>query len=223
MAIQRPALVDKYFHENSRLPYGLTVGEIRKAISAAYDLLDGLNQYLVSRGYGRLEDLLLGNSFAGVLSEVLVKSISDCSVTMTRNLQIGGFPDLIPRGRYASDSVLRGKQGIEIKSSKQSGGWQGHNPEAGWIMIFRYVVDTEDIAGGRPRPTEFVEVLAARLGEDDWNFSGRRGGSRRTITASINRQGVAKLRANAVYRHPDYAVRVRNQPPSSSASKRGSV
>jgi len=51
-----------------------------------------------------------------------------------------------------------------------------------------------------------VEVLAARLEETDWNFSGRSETSRRTITASINQDGMTKLRANPVYRHPNYAI-----------------
>jgi len=209
--IERAALVDDYFRPDAVLPYGLVVAEVKAAINTTYDFLCDVNTFLVERGYGRLEDLLLGNSFAGVLSEVLVKNLADHSATLVRNIRIGGHPDLIPVGLYPDDTVLRGAEGIEVKASKQSGGWQGHNPEAGWLMVFRYMVDTKTEPVEARAPMQFVEVLAARLEEADWSFSGRSGASRRTITASINRDGMAKLRANPVYRHPDYAVAARRR------------
>jgi len=93
-----------------------------------------------------------------------------------------------------------GDEGIEVKASKQKGGWQGHNPEGGWFMIFRYEVDRETMPMEERRPTQIVEVLIAKLTKDDWSFSGRKGKSRRTITASIRASGVKKLRDNWVYR-----------------------
>jgi len=205
-SIQRPRLTEAYFFPGVQLPYGLTVTEVKAAINAAYDLLHDINAFLVSRGYARLEDLLLGNAFAGLLSEVLVKSLSDHSATLVRNAYTGGHPDLILRGVYPNNAVLRAPEGLEVKSSRQSGGWQGHNPEAGWVMVFRYAVDSKTIPLEARQPTQIVEVLAARLEMSDWNFSGRSGTSRRTITASINRHGMAKLRGNCVYRDPAFAV-----------------
>jgi hypothetical protein len=51
-----------------------------------------------------------------------------------------------------------------------------------------------------PKPFRFIAVYAAHLNKEDWNFSGRSATSRRTITASVNQQGVEKLRANWIYR-----------------------
>ena len=49
-----------------------------------------------------------------------------------------------------------------------------------------------------------VACLQARyLGRKDWTFSGRREGSRRTPTASINPNGLQKLEAGAVYARQD--------------------
>ena len=50
-----------------------------------------------------------------------------------------------------------------------------------------------------PKPFQFRGVYGARLEEEDWNFSGRSETSRRTITASVNRQGVAKMKENWIY------------------------
>jgi hypothetical protein len=49
------------------------------------------------------------------------------------------------------------------------------------------------------RPTEIAGVYAAQLRKRDWSFSGRKGESRRTITASITKSGMDKLRSNIVY------------------------
>jgi hypothetical protein len=154
-------LIQGYFNSNAKLPYGLTIGEVKATINAVYDFLHEINTFLIERGYSRLEDLLLGNTFAGVLSEILVKNLSNCSDTMVRNTRVGGYPDLIQRGVYLNDSILQGAEGIEIKVSKQRGGWQGHNPEEGWVMVFRYVLDTETLPVENRNPTEIVEVLAA--------------------------------------------------------------
>jgi hypothetical protein len=203
---ERPSLVDNYFNPDAELPYGLTVTEVKAAINAAYDLLHDVNTFLAGRGYSRLEDLLLGNAFAGLLSEVLVRSLADHSPALVRNTYVGGHPDLILPEAYPNDAALKAAEGIEIKSSKQKGGWQGHNPEEGWVMVFRYTIDTKTTPIEGREPTEVVEVLTARLEMNDWNFSRRSETSRRTITASINRYGMQKLRANPIYRDPSHAV-----------------
>ncbi len=204
--ITRVEVIDEYVNRSAVLPYGLTVLQVKSAVAALYEFLQAANAFLVGRGYDRLEEMLLGNAFAGLLSEVLVKSVADHSTTLVRNRYVGGHPDLILRGEHADDAVLRASEGIEVKTSKQGGGWQGHNPEQGWLMIFRYVMDTRTIPVQNRRPTEVVEILAAKLDRDDWSFSGRKGTSRRTITASVNRSGMTKLRANPIYRHPEYVV-----------------
>jgi hypothetical protein len=171
--IQRPIVLEEHFNDGAVLPYGLTVAEVKQAMHGTYDFFHAINPLLVERGYGRLEDILLGNSFAGVLSETLVKNLSDASHTLTRNRKVGGHPDLILSGRYPGDAVLRGEDGIEVKASKTKGGWQGHNPEKGWVVIFRYIVDTLTEPVEDRHPTEFVEVLAAELETDDYRLDQR--------------------------------------------------
>lgn len=53
--------------------------------------------------------------------------------------------------------------------------------------------------GVAPRPFAFRSVYVARLEESDWKFSGRKEGSKRTITASVTGVGRKKLLANWVY------------------------
>jgi hypothetical protein len=149
---------------------------------------------LLGKSYSVIEELMMGNAFSGFMGEILVKQISVRSKTLVRNSKIGGHPDLLPRAKYPGDSVLYGDEGIEVKVSKQRGGWQGHNAEEGWLMVFVYDI------GNKMAQTEIASVLAAKLTKNDWSFSGRSATSRRTITASIKKEATERLRKNWIYR-----------------------
>lgn len=207
--LRRPNLDPAHINPRAQLPYQLTVDQVMRTLERTYDFLHDLNVFLTLPGneYGRLEDLLLGNSFAGVLSEVLVRTLARTVPSLAANRKVGGFPDVLPIELFgAHPAELHAEHGIEVKASKQSGGWQGHNPEAGWYMIFRYAIDTATLPVEARASTRFVQVLAARLEMSDWKFAGRGRGSRRTPTASISKAGMHKLRANPVYQHPAYVV-----------------
>ncbi|NCO39951.1 MAG: hypothetical protein COZ06_38825 [Armatimonadetes bacterium CG_4_10_14_3_um_filter_66_18] len=198
-------LVTRYVNRQVALPYELTVDEIEQAVAETYRLYHGINDFLVRGGFRPMEELVLGNSLSGLLSEFLVKNIATASTHLEANLKVGGHPDLLPKGYYSSNLVLKGDEGIEVKSSIQKGGWQGHNPEDCWVMIFRYAVGEQE--GGERMPLTFVEILCAKLTKADWSYSGRKGDSRRTPTASITMSGVEKLRRNFLYRVPGAGVR----------------
>lgn len=201
----RPTRLDpRYVNQHASLPYGLRVDEVVKAVAETYRLLHGLNDYLVGAGFHSLEELLLGNSLSGIISEFLVKNIASASTTLEANLKVGGHPDLLPKGHYSSNLVLKGDEGIEVKSSIQAGGWQGHNPEDCWLMVFRYAVGEQE--DGAKLPLTFIEILCAKVEQSNWSFSGRKGSSRRTPTASITASGVEKLRRNFLYRIPGVGV-----------------
>lgn len=192
-------LDSKCINNSAILPYGLTVESLNFAIMKTYKVFHGLNHYLANSEQRALEEMLLANTLSGMISEMLVKHISDNSDALVKNVKVGGHPDLLPADMYFEPSVHRGKHGVEIKASQHSGGWQGHNPETGWLMIFCY--DIEDGYSLR-----FNEILCAYLEESDWNFSGRSTDSRRTPTASINKNGLHKLRNNYIYRLTGFGV-----------------
>lgn len=204
-AIKKAMVVPAFVVKNAVLPLGLKVDEVIKAIGATYDLIYELNNFLVKKKIERLETLILGNSFSGIISEFLVRNISNCSVAVVRNEKIGGHPDLIKRDAYHNNQVLKG-DGLEIKASKHSGGWQGHNPEDIWLIVFRYELDETTSDPYKREPVTFVQVLAAELKKSDWKFSGRIGDSRRTPTASILSSGMDKLRSNPIYQDPAFIV-----------------
>jgi hypothetical protein len=150
---------------------------------------------------GLFEELALGNTFSALMSEILVKNIAKHCKMLVRNRRVGGHPDLIPANHPGGDDQLRCDQGIEVKASRQPGGWQGHNPETGWLIIFRY-----ELARSESSPTRVVQILAANLQAEDWSLAERGATSRRTRTCSINQHGMQKLRGNPVYEEPEYVV-----------------
>jgi hypothetical protein len=102
---------------------------------------------------------------------------------------------------FKDERVQHSHIGIEIKASRYTSGWQGHNAENIWLMIF--VFDSNrpaDVGLAPPRPFKFVKVVGAELMEEDWQFSGRSETSRRTITASVRPSGYQKMEANWLYR-----------------------
>lgn len=205
--VSRPKLKRRGFRRRTVLPYGMRVGEIEAAMQYVYDFFYDINRFLVQQGWGRLEELLSAApaAFSGLISEIAVQGISKHSLSVTRNRYHNGRPDLVPNGYYPDDSVLAGSEGLEVKSSRNPSGWQGHNVESGWLIIFQYSIDTETQPIQDRSPTFFQRTLAAQLEEDDWGFSGRTRASRRTITASILRSGLEKLLLNPVYQDPAYA------------------
>lgn len=118
--------------------------------------------------------------------------------SMAKNKHHNGHPDLVPIGVYPGDAILHGADGIEVKASRYTRGWQGHNPENVWLLMF--IFDSNRTTDTIPRPFKFVSVAGARLEKGDWKFSGRSETSRRTITASVTPEGYTKVMANWIYR-----------------------
>lgn len=191
------------------MPYGMHADGVVGAINELYAYLYALNRTSVDHGYDRLEDLMQPAGFSGLLSNLVVQALAkhfnNANPGLAANQRKNGRPDLVPRAHYPDDAVLRGDEGVEVKVSRQPSGWQGHNPESGWIMIVQISVDLETQPIYDRAPTIVEAVYIGHLDESDWTFSGRSTTSRRTPTASINRQGVQKLQQGLVYSRLDVA------------------
>ena len=144
-------------------------------------------------------------NFSSLVGELMVATIPRYCSGIVKNRYHNGYPDLLPANVFSDDAVQHSDQGIEVKASRYRRGWQGHNPEAGWLLVFVFDSNrpSDDAKGQAPYPFRFVQVLGAELTRDDWSFSGRTGASRRTITASVKASGYAKMAANPIYRAPD--------------------
>ena len=168
------------------------------------EFLGFINQQMQTRGIERLEAMLMPANFSSIVGEFMNSGIPKHCPTLVKNQYHNGHPDLLPAGLFPDNAAQHAGEGIEIKGSRYLRGWQGHNPEDTWLMVF--VFDANRPADGTkgidPKRFRFVRVAGARLQEADWTFSGRTGTSRRTITASVNPSGYEKMMANWIYGPP---------------------
>lgn len=198
-----PVPIDpKGFNPRAEIPYGVKPSHVRKAMEEFIDFLGFINSQLHTRKLERLESFLMPANFSSIVGEFMGTAIPKHCKSVVRNKYHNGHPDVLPTGDYPDDAIQHGPEGIEIKGSRYLRGWQGHNAEEVWLMVFAFDSNTSRDAGLGidPRPFRFIKVLGAKLELNDWQFSGRSVTSRRTITASVKRSGFEKLEANWIYR-----------------------
>ena len=170
------------------------------------DFLAFIDTELVKKGMARIEDMLMPANFSSMVGEFMTAAIPKHCSTVAKNTYHNGHPDIVPSGKFKDNAAQHaGSDGIEVKASRYLRGWQGHNPENVWLLVFVF-------EGGRPtderkevaaKKFRFLLVAGALLEKSDWQFSGRTATSRRTITASVKRSGYEKMMANWIYRAPD--------------------
>lgn len=203
-----PEFKRRYFNPDAKLPYGVKPEEVADAIKEWYDLYNGLNEYLQSEGHHSIENLLrANNALSDFVGDILTDNLAEASAKLIKNQKQDGFPDILPVDNEEYESkdyrVHHGLEGIETKCSQQNGGWQAHNNEKAWFVIFRYGSIDRDVPPEEMDSVEIIQVLAGQLDEEDWSHSGRSDESRRTITSSIIASGMDKLRSNPIYQKPD--------------------
>jgi len=162
------------------------------------DFLGFVNLQLNTKSIQRLESMLMPANFSSIVGEFMSSTIPKYCNTIVKNKFHNGHPDMIPAGVFVNDAVQHATEGIEVKASRYLRGWQGHNPEDVWLMVF--VFDSNRPRDTIPRPFHFVMVAGAKLSKGDWIFSGRSATSRRTITASVTETGYQKMITNWIYR-----------------------
>ena len=194
------------FNPDAVLPYGLTVEPVFRAMQGFNDFLGFINQQLYTKEIPRFESMLMPANFSSIVGEFMNSSIPKHCPAIVKNRYHNGHPDLIPAGYYPGDSIQHGNKGIEIKGSRYLRGWQGHNPEDTWLMVFVFDSNrpVDEAQGIQPKPYRFIMVIGAQLVKTDWLYAGRSETSRRTITASVTRSGYEKMMSNWIYKDPCY-------------------
>jgi len=193
------------FNDKAKIPYGLTVDHIRSAMQDFIDFLSFINVQLHSKQIPRLESFLMPANFSSIVGEFATATIPKYCPTIFKNSYHNGHPDMVPAGRYPDNSTQRGSEGIEVKGSRYDKGWQGHNPEDVWLMVFVFDSNTarDKSLGIPPKSFKYKKVVGALLKKSDWQFAGRSETSRRTITASVTGSGLLKMESNWIYRCED--------------------
>jgi hypothetical protein len=197
----------KGFNSRAEIPYGIKTTHIRKAMKEFLEFLGFINRQLRRKKIERLESFLMPANFSSIVGEFMGSAIPKHCKTVVRNKYHNGHPDILPTAHCPEDAIQHGPEGIEIKGSRHLSGWQGHNAEEMWLMVFVFDANTSRDAGlgVEPKSFRFIKVVGAKLDRDDWQFSGRSETSRRTITASVKRSGFEKMEANWILRASEKA------------------
>ncbi len=191
------------FNLKAAIPFGVTIADVKRAMDDFTNFLEFVDTQLLDKGMTRIEDMLMPANFSSMVGEFMSVGISKYSKTVVKNQYHNGHPDLLPASKYEGNAAQHaGKDGIEIKASRYLKGWQGHNPEDAWLMVFVFQGGrpTDKLKGIKPVRFRFLMVVGALLSKKDWLFAGRSRTSRRTITASVTRSGLDKMTANWIYK-----------------------
>jgi hypothetical protein len=187
------------FNRGANLPYELRAIDFQLAMQDVYDFFFDVNTLLTRKGLQRLDDMLRPAIMSGLLSDMLTASLAKHSRTLAQNRYFNGHPDLIVQGRYANESVKSGSDGIEIKTTRKAGGAVDmHGARDQWLCVFVYNVDNEAEPAIDRTPMTFTEIYLGRVAIADFRKNPR--GELGTRTATLNREGIAKLRTLWVYR-----------------------
>jgi len=187
------------FNPDAVLPYELRLKDFEIAIQDAYDFFYDVNSFLLGKGLQRLEDMLRPAILSGVLSDMLTASLAKHARVLNVNNYFNGHPDLVVRGVYPKDSTKAGTEGVEVKATRKVGGAvDTHGARNQWMCVFVYRIDDESEPACDRDPMEISEVYLAKVSVEDFRRNPR--SELGTRTATLDREGIKKLRGNWIYR-----------------------
>jgi len=196
--VQRETLTGE-FNNKADLPYELRLRDFEIAMQDVYDFFYDVNRLLLDKGLHRLDDMLRPAATSGMISDMLTASLAKHSRTLVENRHFNGHPDLIVQGRYPQNAVRAGEHGVEVKSTRKPGGAvDTHGARDQGMAVFVYKTDHVTEPAAEREPMRFTEVYLARVTTSDFRRNAR--GELGTRTATLDRIGIQKLRANWIYR-----------------------
>ena len=199
MGILRNLVDTTKFNSQAELPYELRQQDFEIAMQDVYDFFYDVNSLLARKGLQRLDDMLRPAIMSGVLSDMLTASLAKHSRVLTENLYFNGHPDLIVQGVYPNNAVKAGDEGVEVKTTRKSGGAvDTHGARNQWMCVFVYQIDEQTEPARDRSPMTFSEVYLGRVTIEDFRHNPR--GELGTRTATLHREGVKKLRRNWLYK-----------------------
>jgi hypothetical protein len=187
------------FNAAAELPFALRLKDFEMAMQDVYDFFHDVNRSLLEKGLHRIDDMLRPAAMSGMISDMLTASLARHARTLVENRHFNGHPDLIVQGRYPNNATPSGEHGIEIKSTRKAGGAvDTHGARRQWMCVFVYRTDHTTEPAEARAPMRFTEVYLALVEPSDFRRNPR--GELGTRTATLDRAGIRKLRANWIYR-----------------------
>ncbi len=197
--LQREKPDNSKFNQKAALPYSLRLEDFEIAIQDVYDFFFDVNKLFLEKGLPRLDDILRPANMSGILSDMLTSSMAKHSRSLVQNSYFNGHPDLLVSGKYANDSAKAGEEGVEIKTTRKKGGAvDTHGARNQCLCVFVYEVDNATEPAQSRRPMRFTEVYLSQVKVEDFRKNPR--GELGTRTATLDRDGIKKLRSNWVYK-----------------------
>lgn len=191
MRVAPTPTVNEYYR-SIPMPKGLTVDGIKAALDATQEMMAVLNHEIKLFTGKHLHELIQGNNFSGLVSNLLTVAMGNHTPFSPYHDQ--KHPDLM----NTVDKV-----GLEIKASnKVAKGGEGHNGTDGWHMIACYELNK---GNGQIQfsHVEIAELNGTTKGAaSDWKYLGSKvsdEGTQRTETYTTNATGTWKLRHGSVY------------------------
>lgn len=187
------------FNRKLQLPYELRLEDFQMAMQDVYDFFYDVNVLMISKGLQRLDDMLRPAILSGLLSDMLTASMANHSRVLVQNKYFNGHPDLIVQGIYAKDAIKSGLEGVEIKTTRRAGGAVDmHGARDQTLCVFVYDVDNETEPATQRAALRFTEIYIAEVTTGDFRKNSR--GELGTRTATLDREGIARLRQGWVYK-----------------------
>ena len=200
MPVSRNSPDPTRFNADAALPFELRLDDFKAAMQDVYDFFFDVNKFLDDRGLQRLDEMLRPAAMSGVLSDTLTSSLARHARALAVNRWHNGHPDLVVQGKYSGNAVESGSFGVEVKSTRKKGGAvDTHGARSQWMCVFVYQVDNDTEPANERLPMKFTEVYIAQVEATDFRRNARKG-ELGTRTATLHKNGLAKLRANWVYR-----------------------
>lgn len=188
-----PSVHESYFHSTSALPPDLKQKELYDALTRTALAINIINNGLAQYGVSRLDEIIQGNNFSGIVSNILTDALNVSS--SYKRLSDQAYPDMI--GPTC---------GLEIKAtSSASKGAESHNGHSGWHMIASYTLVEGHLIW---TCIKSANLIAFGLPDSDWTYCGsarNEQGSQRTETYSTSGKGRAKLLEGMCYLDVTYS------------------
>lgn len=197
--MERNVVDNEKFNKKVVLPFELRQQDFQMAMQDVYDFFYDVNSHLSKKGLQRLDEMLRPAIMSGVLSDMITASLAKHSRTLTENHYFNGHPDLVVQGVYPGNSIKAGVKGVEIKTTRKTGGAvDTHGARDQHMCVFVYDIDNETEPVCDRRPMAFTEVYIGKVSVEDFRKNPR--GELGTRTATLHKDGIKKLRQNWVYR-----------------------
>jgi transcriptional regulator with XRE-family HTH domain len=192
-AAQAPRVDPAHFRRAVPLPGALTFDMLEAALNRTQEVFFLINRNMLAEVGRPLQDLIQGNNFSGLVSNVFSDAMDGHTVFKHNHAQ--RYPDLV---------CAKTGEGLEVKATIQIGkGGESHNGHSGWHTVICFA--------STPQGIEFLHVMFAVLrghneAKPDWKYVGSRvnedTGSRRTETYNTTLTGTTKLRDGSAFLDP---------------------